>query len=105
MYVQYLRTVDPTYMSVCRNSSHLQCYEQYLIDSVNGDWNNPIPVRKTRPQPDYSVGFRRSAFTDDQLKKIEPFVRAVNNTSFFHGHVLNVLPVPHMRSKVRRRNP
>jgi hypothetical protein len=34
-----------------------------LIESVNEGWNNSIPLTGTRPQPDYSVGFRREAFT------------------------------------------
>lgn len=54
-----------------------------LIDSVNEGWNNSIPVTRTRPQPDYSVGFRRSAFTDDQLKKLEPFVGGLDDLSLF----------------------
>jgi hypothetical protein len=33
-----------------------------------------------RPQPDYSVGFGRSAFTDDQLEKLKPFVGEVPDT-------------------------
>lgn len=45
-----------------------------LIESVNEGWNDSIPVTKTRPQPDYAVGFRREAFTDDQLKRLGPFV-------------------------------
>jgi hypothetical protein len=54
-----------------------------LIESVNKGWNNSIPITKTRPQPDYSVIFRREAFTKDQLKRIEPFVDKLTDTSFF----------------------
>ncbi|OJD18200.1 hypothetical protein AJ78_01758 [Emergomyces pasteurianus Ep9510] len=54
-----------------------------LIESVNEDWKNSILVTGPRPQPDYSVGFRRSAFTDDQLKKIQPFVGELTDTSYF----------------------
>ncbi|ROW10268.1 hypothetical protein VMCG_01927 [Cytospora schulzeri] len=46
----------------------------HLIESVNEGWNNSIPLTGTRPQPDYSVGFRREAFTTDQLKKLSPFI-------------------------------
>ncbi|KAJ9503205.1 hypothetical protein H2202_001359 [Exophiala xenobiotica] len=56
-----------------------------LTESVNEGWNNSIPVTKTRPQPDYSVGFKRSAFTDDQLKKLQPFVGDLTDNSFFMG--------------------
>ncbi|EGC45491.1 conserved hypothetical protein [Histoplasma capsulatum var. duboisii H88] len=54
-----------------------------LIESVNEGWENSIPVTGPHPQPDYSVGFRRSAFTDDQLKKIQPFVGELTDTSYF----------------------
>jgi len=54
-----------------------------LIESTNEGWDNSIPVTNLCPQPDYSVGFRRSAFTDDQLKKIQPFVGELTETSYF----------------------
>ena len=45
-----------------------------LIESVNEGWNNSMPLTGTRPQPDYSVGFKREAFTKDQLDKLSPFI-------------------------------
>lgn len=45
-----------------------------LIDSTNEGWNNSIPLTSTRPQPDYSVGFKREAFTKTQLDKLAPFI-------------------------------
>ena len=54
-----------------------------LIESVNEGWNNSDPITKTRPQPDYSVGFRKEAFTDEQLKRLEPFVGDLTDASFF----------------------
>ncbi|KAK5651291.1 hypothetical protein OQA88_12635 [Cercophora sp. LCS_1] len=45
-----------------------------LTESVNEGWNNSIPFTGTRPQPDYSVGFRRDAFTNEQLAKLSPFI-------------------------------
>ncbi len=57
-----------------------------LIESVNEGWNDSIPVTKTRPQPDYAVGFRREAFTEDRLSKLQPFVGEVTdsrNESYF----------------------
>jgi len=45
-----------------------------LIDSTNEGWNNSFPLTGTRPQPDYSVGFKREAFTKDQLDKLAPFI-------------------------------
>jgi len=45
-----------------------------LTESVNEGWNNSIPLTGTRPQPDYSVGFTREAFSDEQLVKLSPFI-------------------------------
>lgn len=42
-----------------------------LIESVNESWNKIIPITDTRPQPDYSVGFQGSAFTNEQLLKLK----------------------------------
>ncbi|KAL6877414.1 hypothetical protein HDV57DRAFT_510413 [Trichoderma longibrachiatum] len=53
-----------------RGSTGLNC----LVESMNEGWNNSIPLTGIRPQPDYSVGFRREAFTDAQLEKLSPFV-------------------------------
>jgi hypothetical protein len=44
-----------------------------LTESVNEGWNNAILLAGSRPQPDYSVGFKREAFTDDQLRRLSPF--------------------------------
>lgn len=54
-----------------------------LTESVNEGWNNSIPVTKTRPQPDYAVGFSRSAFTKEQLDKLRAFVGELTDTSYF----------------------
>lgn len=51
-----------------------------LTESVNEGWNSAIPVYGPRPQPDYSVGFGRSAFTDEQLGKLKPFVGEIEDT-------------------------
>ncbi|KAF7853625.1 uncharacterized protein EAF02_011930 [Botrytis sinoallii] len=56
-----------------------------LIESVNEGWNNSIALTKPRPQPDYAVGFKRTAFTEDQLKKIQPFIGGFLELSFFMG--------------------
>lgn len=36
-----------------------------------------------RPQPDYAVGFDRSAFTTEQLKRLGPLIGSVFDTSYF----------------------
>jgi hypothetical protein len=55
----------------------------HLIENVNDRWTGSIPVEGPRPQPDYSVGFRRSAFTYEQLNKLDPLIGSVYDTSFF----------------------
>lgn len=47
---------------------------EILTESVNEGWNNSVPLTGIRPQPDYSVGFRREAFTKDQLETLSPFI-------------------------------
>ena len=54
----------------------------HLYECVNEGWNSTIPFHGTRPQPDYSVGFGRSAFTEEQLKKLEPFVGEIGSKAF-----------------------
>lgn len=54
-----------------------------LIENVNEGWTGSIPVEGPRPQPDYSVGFRRSVFTDEQLNRLDPLIGTVYDTSFF----------------------
>ena len=51
-----------------------------LTEIVNEGWNSAIPIYGSRPQPDYSVGSGRSAFTDKQLERIKPFVSDVDET-------------------------
>ena len=53
----------------------------HLYECVNEGWNSAISFHGTRPQPDYSVGFGRSAFTEEQLKKLEPFVGDIGSKS------------------------
>ncbi|GAB0133846.1 hypothetical protein EsDP_00002240 [Epichloe bromicola] len=54
-------------------SLHLKSL-RHLTESVNEGWNNSMPLTGTRPQPDFSLGFRREAFNDLQLAKLSPFI-------------------------------
>ncbi|KND87240.1 hypothetical protein TOPH_08104 [Tolypocladium ophioglossoides CBS 100239] len=65
-----------------------------LIESTNEGWNNSVPLTGTRPQPDYSVGFRREAFTEDQLEKLSPFIGdwIAGDQSFFMATYLMYFP-------------
>ncbi|KAL7899683.1 hypothetical protein HDV63DRAFT_416456 [Trichoderma sp. SZMC 28014] len=68
-------------------SSHLKPYEgiQILSTSFYRGWNNSVPLTKTRPQPDLTVGFALCEFTQAQLKRLLPFIGgdAFNYQSFF----------------------
>ncbi len=48
---------------------------KHLIETVDESWIKSIPlVKGPRPQPDFAVGLKSSAFTSDQLKKLQPSV-------------------------------
>jgi hypothetical protein len=51
-------------------ATELKC----LVESMNEGWNNSDPLTIPRPQPDYSVGFRREAFTKEQLERLSPLI-------------------------------
>jgi hypothetical protein len=60
---------------------------RHLSESAGRGWNSSRPFHGPRPQPDYSVGFGRSAFTAKQLKKLQPYIgeNPDHYTSFFMG--------------------
>lgn len=47
-----------------------------IIVGLNERWNESVPLTQTarRPQPDFTAGFRRTAFSTGQLKKLEPLI-------------------------------
>ncbi|OAQ58106.1 reverse transcriptase [Pochonia chlamydosporia 170] len=45
-----------------------------LLESTNEGWSNSVPLTNPRPQPDYSVGFKREAFSSGQLEKMAPMI-------------------------------
>lgn len=76
------RLIVPSAQSLAiRGAKHLKT----LIGSVNEGWDNSIALNKPRPQPDYAVGFKRTAFTEDQLKKIQLFIGGFSEVSLFMG--------------------
>jgi hypothetical protein len=69
------RLIVPSAQSLAiRGSKYGAKHLRHLIESVNEGWNNSIPLTGTRPQPDYSVGFKREAFTEEQREKLAPFI-------------------------------
>ena len=58
-------------------------YLEHLIEGVNETWIGNIAVEGLLPKPDYSIGFRRSVFTDEQLKKLDKLIGSVFENSLF----------------------
>ncbi|OAX78235.1 hypothetical protein ACJ72_07461 [Emergomyces africanus] len=59
---------------------------KHLVESVNECWGSSIAFYGPLPQPDYAVAFDRSAFTEEQLKRLESFLGYDPDTyNFFLG--------------------
>ena len=84
------RLIVPSAEGLALRTKHLKD----LAESVNAGWNNAAPLTGTRPQPDYSVGFRRAAFTDNQLARLLPFLGDIFNSdlSLFMGTFFMYFP-------------
>lgn len=55
---------------------------KHLIETVDESWIKSIPlVKGPRPQPDFAVGVKPSAFTSDQLQKLQPSIGDWQTTS------------------------
>lgn len=59
-----------------------------LIVLMNERWNECISITAELPKPDYCVGFRRSAFTRDQLDKLSLFTGDVFSALRLSSYVL-----------------
>ena len=65
--IDLLRLIAPSAeILAARGMKELRCLKEY----TNAGWNESIPVEGPRPQPDFSVGFRFSVFSDDQINKL-----------------------------------
>ncbi|KAH7060921.1 hypothetical protein B0J12DRAFT_349532 [Macrophomina phaseolina] len=62
-----------------RGAKHLEI----LAETVNESWSESIPLFKPRPHPDYSVGFDSSAFSEERIKRLKPFVGTLWDESYF----------------------
>lgn len=58
------------------------------------------PVRHTT-KSDYSVGFGRSAFTEEQLKKLEPFVGEIGSKAFTYFMATARMHFPFLTCEVK----
>ena len=63
---------------ICPSAQNLRTYGarhlNNLYETINEGWNSTVEYEGALPQPDYSVGFGRFAFTQEQLSKLKPFV-------------------------------
>jgi len=73
----------------------------HLYECVNEGWNSVIPFHGTRPQPDYSVGFGRPAFTEEQLKKLEPFVGEIGSKALTYFMATTRMYFPFLTCEVK----
>ncbi|KAM5462666.1 hypothetical protein MauCBS54593_007885 [Microsporum audouinii] len=100
---------------------------KHLISKVDEDWDNSISLdvvqpplqlplqppqppqasskysqfQLSRPQPDFAVGFCRQAFSEDQLRRLEPFIGDVDQSSFFMSTADTYFPFMTMTLAVR----
>jgi hypothetical protein len=91
-----MRLVVPSAENLATRATKLEI----LKEKVNSSWLKCLPLIGKRPQPDYSVGFQESAFTDDQISRLSPFIGKDSDQS--HGAIRHVLPLPHLRGEMRR---
>ena len=63
---------------ICPSAQVLRIYGaqhlSLLDEGIDEVWSSMIAYEGTLPKPDYSVGFGRYAFTEEQLDKLKPFV-------------------------------
>ena len=76
---------------------------EHLIEGVNECWTGNIAVEGSLPKSDYVVGFRRSAFIEEQLKKLDPLIGSVFDTSLFVATYRMYFSLSHLRGEVRCR--
>lgn len=72
---------------ICSSAQVLRIYDvkhlKDLIESVNKDWTDSIVMKSLLSKSNYSVEFRRFAFIDEQLKKLDSLIDSVFNNFFF----------------------
>jgi len=62
--------VPPAEILAIRGAKHLKT----LRETTNAGWNNAIPFYGSRLQPDYSLGFKREAFTGNDYRSFSPLL-------------------------------
>ena len=81
---RFIRSITPYIVPSAKDLETLGAtHLEHLIEGVNETWTGNIAVEGPLPKPDYSIGFRRSAFNDEQLKKLDKLISSVFETSLF----------------------
>jgi len=97
-----VRDISPL---ICPSAQILRIYGakhlNHLCESVNEGWNSAEEFEGTRPQPDYSVGFGRSAFTQEQLNKLKPFVGEPGSKLLTHFMATTRMYFPFLTCEVK----
>lgn len=73
----------------------------HLFESVNEGWSSMAEFVGSLPQPDYSVGFGRSAFTQGQLDKLTPFVGEPGSRVITHFMATSRMYFPFLTCEVK----
>lgn len=77
--IDLLRLIAPSAENLAAwGMEELKCLKEH----TNAGWNESIPIEGPRPQPDYSVGFRFSTFSDDQINKLHRHLKLDAKTFF-----------------------
>ncbi|ORY67737.1 uncharacterized protein BCR38DRAFT_295898, partial [Pseudomassariella vexata] len=63
-----------------------------FVQSVAEGWNSCKKITQTRPQPDSAVGFKVSAFSAEQLEKLQPFLGDLDEKSYFRATYYMLFP-------------
>ena len=63
-----------------------------VTESINESWNNCFPITKPRPKPDYAAGLAESAFSEEHLRKLQPFTGSPSDSSYFMSTFYMLFP-------------
>ncbi|KAG8533992.1 uncharacterized protein KY384_000834 [Bacidia gigantensis] len=70
-----------------------------LIENINERWSAAISFEGPLPQPDYAVGFRPSAFSAEQMKRLHPLLGDPSTDASFFGATSQML-LPFLTSRM-----
>ena len=81
-----------------RGISHLEI----LRETTNTLWNHAIPFYRSYPKPDFGLRFKREAFTQEQLEKLQPYISPKSRNRSYIAATDNIY-LPFFTSKVKSR--